>query len=381
MKADTDLLLDLLGRLVAVPSMDGQEAGVARIVRQFAAGMGMTVRLEEVLPERANVIASRQLDSGGKTVVLNTHMDVVPVGDSWTGDPFRLRVQDGKAYGRGACDAKGPLAAMLVAIQRVLADPAGLNGRVIMTAVVDEEDSSRGARKMIETLAGDFGIVGEPTNCRIASCHKGSVRPVIAVEGQAAHASLPQLGVNAIEGASVLIMAMRRLITGLSEIRHPLLGSPTAAITKITGGTKENIVPDYCELVIDRRMVPGETEEQAVAAFTGLCEEVNRQMPGIRAYIKRLKPTTGGPSEVLPDSEYVRAALAVSNRITGQASQPFGLTCGCDMTHLMAIGIPTVVVGPGSLEQAHQADEFVEVRQLAQAAQIYEGLIRHCLSI
>jgi acetylornithine deacetylase/succinyl-diaminopimelate desuccinylase family protein len=380
LSADNDLLLDLLKKMVAVPSMDGKEAGVAKLVYEFTTKIGMTAHFEEVLPERSNVIATKQLGSGGKTVVLNTHMDVVPVGDGWVSDPFQLTVKGNKAYGRGACDAKGPLVAMLMAIKRILKTPDSLNGKIIMTAVVDEEDSSRGAKKMIENLAGDYGIVGEPTNCLIAPCHKGSIRPVICIEGKTAHASLPHQGVNAIEGAGVFIIAMRKLIEKLTEIKHPLLGSPTATITKIAGGIKENIVPDHCEMIIDRRMVPGESEAEVVAAFASICEEVNQQVPGIRAYIKQLKPTTGGPSEISPDSEYAKAALKISSKITGHAPEPFGLTCGCDMTHLMKIGIPTVVVGPGSLDQAHQANEFIEIVQLEKAVQIYEGIIRHCLS-
>lgn len=379
MNTNNKLMLDLLQKMVAIPSMDGKEAGVAQLVYEFTRQIGMSAHFEEVLPERSNVIATSRLGSGGKTVVLNTHMDVVPVGDGWLTDPFQLTLKDNKAYGRGACDAKGPLVAMLMAIRRVLQAPEGLEGKIIMTAVVDEEDFSRGARTMIKKLAGDYGIVGEPTNCRIAPCHKGSIRPVICIEGKTAHASLPHQGINAIEGAGAFIVAMRTLTESLSGIKHPLLGSPTAAITKIAGGIKENIVPDHCEMIIDRRMVPGETESEVVAMFESLCEEVTKQVPGVKAYIKELKPTTGGPSEVPADSEYVKAALKISSQITGQPPKPFGLTCGCDMTHLMKIGIPTVVVGPGSLDQAHQANEFVEIVQLEKAVQIYEGMIRHCL--
>ena len=380
MTAEKDEMLDLLKKMVAVPSLDGQEAGVADLVYSFTTSIGMEAVLAEVLSQRANVIAQKKLGAGGKTVVLNTHMDVVPAGDGWHSDPFSLMVKGDKAYGRGACDAKGPLVAMLMAVKRILQSPAGLNGKLIMTAVVDEEDSSRGAKKLIETLGGDYGIVGEPTGCRIAPCHKGSIRPIIAIEGKTAHASLPEQGINAVEGAGLFIMAMRDWVKQLQKVRHPLLGSPTATITKITGGIKENIVPDYCEMIIDRRMVPGESEETAIADFHKLCGFVNHELPGIKAYIKEMKPTTGGPSQILPESPYAQAAMAIAAKITGQNTGFYGLTCGCDMTHLIKIGIPTVVVGPGSLAQAHQADEFVEIGQLEKASQIYEELIRYCLN-
>jgi len=298
----TDEVIHLLSELVSVPSMNGNEAGVSKLVYQYTQSLGMDVYYEEVEQDRSNVIAKKKIGKGGKTIVLNTHMDVVPVVNGWASDPFHLTIRQNKAYGRGACDAKGPLACMLLAIRNVINDPGNIHGEIIMTAVVDEEDFSHGAKKMVQNgFNGDYGIVGEPTSCKIAPCHKGSMRPIIRVTGKTAHASLPEQGINAIEGAAVFTMEMKEYSKQLKKINHYLLGNPTMAITKLVGGVKENVIPDSCELIVDRRMVPGETEEEVVDSFKKICALTERKMPGIKVDIKALKETTGGPTEISPE--------------------------------------------------------------------------------
>lgn len=372
--------LNLLKELVSVASADENEKGVAELVKTFTESIGMDVQCQEVLPERCNVIASTTLGKGGPCLVFNTHMDVVPAGDGWSHNPFDLVVRDGKAYGRGACDAKGPLAAMLIAIKRMIQDPGELNGKIVMTAVVDEENSSRGAKELVKHVKGDFAIVGEPTQCKVATCHKGSLRPVIRIDGKASHATLPEQGINAIRGASHFVLAMDELAGKLKNTEHPLLGHPTIAVTKISGGIKENMVPGKCELVIDRRMVPGETEEHAIESINAVCQSVEKQHFEGKVYIDRFIPTTGGPSEINADHKLVSGALKIVEEVTGQFPGPIGLSCGTDMVHLMSIGIPTLIIGPGSLDQAHKADEFVELSQLELATRIYEMITRYILS-
>lgn len=375
-------ILEMLSQLVKIPSMDGQEAGVTELVEKYLKEIGMEVSRQEVLPNRENVIGKISFGNGGKTVVLNTHMDVVPVGAGWTKDPFTLEIDGDKAYARGACDAKGPLVCMISAIKRIIEDPKESVGTIIMTAVVDEEDFSRGSRELI-TIDGfhaDYGIVGEPTECQIATCHKGSMRPIIRIEGKTAHAALPEQGVNAIEGAAVFVTEMESLREQLKAKTHKYLGAPTATLTKIAGGVKENVVPDWCEMVIDRRLVPGETDEEAKAEVEEICKKASAKFPKGKIYIKELKPTTGGPSEIDDKSDYAQAALHIAEEVNQRPEKPYGLFCVCDMTHLKKLNIPCVVVGPGSLDQAHQADEFVEIDQLRRASLIYEKLMRYALN-
>lgn len=375
-------IMEMLSELVKVPSMNGQEAGVTELVEKYLIAIGMDVERQEVLPNRENVIGKITFGNGGKTVVLNTHMDVVPIGDGWTRDPFELKIEGDKAYARGACDAKGPLVSMMSAIKRVIENPENSVGTIIMTAVVDEEDFSRGSRELvtIDGFHADYGIVGEPTECQIATCHKGSMRPVIRIEGKTAHAALPEQGVNAIEGAAVFINEMESLKQKLETKKHKYLGVPTATLTKIAGGVKENIVPDWCEMVVDRRLVPGETDEEVKKEIEDVCEKASKNFPQGKIYVKEWKPTTGGPSEIDDNSDYAVAALKIAEEINERPEKPYGLFCVCDMTHLKKLNIPCVVIGPGSLDQAHQADEFVEIDQLRKASLIYEKLIRYALT-
>ena len=185
---------------------------------------------------------------------------------------------------------------------------------------------------------------------------------------------------NAIEGAAVFVTEMESLRELLKAKTHKYLGAPTATLTKISGGVKENVVPDWCEMVIDRRLVPGETDEEAKAEVEEICKKASAKFPKGKIYIKELKPTTGGPSEIDDKSDYAQAALHIAEEVNQRPEKPYGLFCVCDMTHLKKLNIPCVVVGPGSLDQAHQADEFVEIDQLRRASLIYEKLMRYALN-
>lgn len=371
----TTELLSLLQRLVRAASVSF-EAEVAQEVASFCGSLGLDVERQPVLPGRENIVASQAFNEAGPTLVFNTHMDVVPPGEGWDHNPFDLVVKDNKAYGRGACDAKGALTAILFAVREALKEKNALRGRLVVTAVVDEEDCSRGSRELVRHLHADYGIVGEPTRCMVATCHKGSMRPIVVAEGKSAHASRPEEGVNAIEGASAFVRALPSYAKQLKGRVHPLLGSPSVAVTMIKGGVKENVIPDRCELIIDRRMIPGETEEDVVEEVRALCRSADNASPGCRTSIDLLKPTTGGPSELSVEHTLVQTALSVVGRLLINGNPgPTGLSCGCDMVHLMAAGIPTVVIGPGSLDQAHKSNEFVEVEQLVLATKIYKELI------
>lgn len=376
-------ILSMLETMVSIPSLDGEEKKAADQVEKYLESFGMEVSRQEALPGRENIIGKIDFGSGGKTVVLNTHMDVVPAGEGWTKEPFKLSIEQDKAYGRGSCDAKGPLVCMMYAIKRIIDHPENCTGTIIMTAVVDEEDFSRGSKELIKLkdFHADYGIVGEPTECKIATCHKGSMRPIIRVEGKTAHAALAEQGVNAIEGAAVFIHELEDFKPELKKWKHKYLGVPTAAVTKINGGVKENVVPDVCEMVIDRRLVPGEKEEEVKQQFQDLCEKASEKFPRGKIYIREFKPTTGGPSEIDENSDYAKAALSIAEKVNGRKETPYGLYCVCDMTHLKKLDIPCVVVGPGSLDQAHKADEYVEIKQLIHAEKIYEGLMRYVLTI
>ncbi len=375
-------LYQLLKKLVSFPSTDGNEAGISDFLTGYVREMGMDhAEQQEALPGLKNVIAVKHFGTGGKTVVLNSHMDVVPPADGWETDPYDLVIRGDRAYGRGSTDAKGPLACLTLAVRNIIRNPEGVNGTIVYTAVVDEESHSSGARALVKhpLVRGDYCIVGEPTLSRVAVGHNGSLRPVIVAEGLAAHASNPELGINAIRVAACICNLIDGLAEEIRDVYNPITGKPTVAVTLISGGVQENVLPDRCELTVDRRMVPGEDENELKARFDSLCREAQSRFPGSRVYVDHYLVTTGPASETPVESDLVQTAYAEAEKITGEKQIPFGLTCNADMNHFSRAGIPTVIIGPGTITVAHKPNEYVELDQLEKTCAIDEAVIRALL--
>jgi acetylornithine deacetylase/succinyl-diaminopimelate desuccinylase family protein len=363
----------ILADLVRAPSRNPRdgEAGVAAYVSEFLERLGLEVTRQEALQGRPNVIGRLRGDAGGTALAFNTHMDTVPEGNGWTRDPFGAEVVDGMLYGRGSADAKGPLAAFLAAIEAIVRAGVRLHGDLLMTAVVDEEASSTGARRLVPTLDAGLALVGEPTGMLVGIAHRGSLRPVIAVNGRTAHSSRPEQGVNAIYRSVPVIEAFREYAERLAVRSHPLCGSPSAAITLMSAGIAENVIPGRCELTLDRRMIPGEVEAEVLREIEAVLAEVRESRPGVDVAVDRMLATTGGASELEPDHPLVELALASATAATGKHATVIGLSGACDMTHFRARGVPCVVLGPGDAAQAHQPDEHVDLRELQQGALAY----------
>lgn len=373
--------LDLLAGMVAIPSVEGQEKAAGDFIAAYARSLGMEVELQEVEPDRNNVIARVKIGKGGKTVVLNSHMDVVPSADGWNTDPFQLVRAEDRAFGRGSTDAKGALTAFLIATKSIMENPGSTNGNIIFTAVVDEESFSKGARHMVASKAikADYGIVGEPTMSNVYLCHKGSIRPVITIRGKTAHASTPELGISAVRVISYMSGLVDKIQEGLRKIHHPVAGSPSISITMLKAGVKENVLPDFCEFTIDRRMVPGEDDAEIKASFDAMCRQAEEAFPGAVVKVDRYLVTTGPASEVKPDSEIARIAYAACEKTTGIKQVPNGTDCNTDMNHFVRDGIPCVIIGPGTLKVAHMPNEYVEYDQLEKAVAVNEAVIRALL--
>lgn len=363
---------EILRDLVRLPSRNPRdgEAAVAAYVAAFLSDLGASVSQTEVLPGRANVVG-RLRGGDGPVLAFNTHMDTVPEGSGWTRDPFGGEIADGCLYGRGAVDAKGPLAAFLAAIEAIARSCVRLRGELVMTAVVDEETASSGARRLAPGLDADLVVVGEPTAMQVAIAHRGSLRPAIVVEGRTAHSSRPEQGVNAIYEAVPVIEALRAYADRVGSRSHPLCGPATAAITLASAGIAENVIPGRCELVLDRRLVPGETESDVLAGIEAALECARRRRPTLAVRVDRLIPTTGGASELPADHDLVRLALHASGAATSRPATVVGMSGACDMTHFRAQGTPCVVLGPGDPAQAHQPDEHIRLQDLEAGARAY----------
>lgn len=369
---DTARLVQRLATLCAADTQNppGNEARAALPLAEELRGLGFDVALPEVLPGRPNLVALL-VNGPGPRFAFNTHFDVVQAGEGWTTPPFAPAVRDGRLYARGACDAKGSVAAMVEACATLATDRRAWSGTLLAVFVADEEVASAGAKAYAATRpALDLAVVGEPTNNAVFTAHKGSLRPVVRVRGRTAHSSTPQLGRNAILDAARLLLAIERLGTEIAaRPGHPLLGSASLTVTRASAGLADNIVPDACDLLLDRRLLPGETENQAIVEIEALFAAT-----GVEAGIVARKPTTGGPTATPSDHRLVQAALAIARRHGVDAQTPRGFPGACDLVHMAAAGAAGIILGPGSLSVAHQPDEHVPLDELCTAAAIYRDL-------
>ncbi|SDE68875.1 M20 family metallopeptidase [Auraticoccus monumenti] len=376
--ADLDVVA-LTSSLVAVDSTNpgGDEAGALAVLADLFASRGLAPEIDRYRDGHANLVV-RVPFGPGPTLMLNSHIDVVPAGDGWRHAPFTPVVADGRLHGRGSADAKGSLAAMAVALLGLVDSAAPLAGTVVFTAVGDEEGGSTGARHLISSLRPDACVVGEPTGLQLLSAHKGSVRPVIEVRGVPAHAATPHLGANAIEGAAELVVELRRLAAGLLERDHALTGGPTMTTVLVSGGEAPNAVPERCRLTLDRRLVPGEDDGGALAEVQVVLDRFNAAHGRLSATIVECAPSTGGPSETPRTDPFVAAAVA-GMAAAGERTDLGGLVVNCDMTTFRSAGVPTVIVGPGTLEVMHAIDEHVPVEQLYRAVVVHRAIIESYL--
>lgn len=370
---------EILEQLVAFDTQNppGREAECARFIGGLLAPFGFAVAFDDLGPDRCNVVAA--LDNGsGPCFAFNTHMDVVPAGEGWNSDPFRLREDGGRLYGRGACDAKGSLAAMIAAGERLAASRDGWSGRLIMVFVADEEAASAGAKRYAATKPRiDVAVVGEPTGNAVVTAHKGSLRPLVRVRGVSAHSGTPDLGVNAVFKAARLLAIVEDESGRIAERQHPLCGAASLTVTRLAAGVADNVVPDRCEFLLDRRLVPGESEERARREIDDLLARAKQEV-GVEAEIAEWRPTTGGATETAADQPLIQVALAAS-AAHGGGGGPRGFQGACDLVHFNGVGADGVVIGPGDLAVAHKPDEFVPAGELDAAVGLYETLARAML--
>lgn len=379
-----NLTTTLLAELVAINSVNPAyggpgEAGVAAFVQQQFLAAGLEVLTQHVEPGRENVVGVLPGRDRSRRVVLEAHMDTVGV-EGMTIAPFEPTIRDGLLFGRGACDTKSGLAAMLAAVLDMAARGEPPACDVWLAAVVDEEHAYKGVLALVEGLAAAGGttaaaIVAEPTSLRIVSATKGVLRFRIRLTGKAAHSSKPWLGTSAISAAADVVQALDRLHSDLSGRQsHPLLGQATGSIGLIRGGVQVNIVAETCELDVDRRLLPGEDPEAVLARYREVVEAAVSPR-GVTASLETL--LLDETLETPLDAEVVTTAAAVSCQL-GLPFDPIGVPYGSDASKLSRRAcVPSIVFGPGSIDQAHAAEESVPLAEVDTAtAFIREFLLR-----
>lgn len=351
----------LVCELVAIESVNPDlvasgsgESNIARFVASWLRDAGCAVDIVEPKPGRPSVVGVVRGSGGGRSLMLNAHMDTVGAGGM--ARPFSPEVRDGRVYGRGAYDMKASLAAIMLAARE--AARLGLKGDVIVTAVADEEVASLGTSAVLERFSADFGICSEPSELRLCVAHKGFVWLEVETRGIAAHGSRADLGVDAIVG-------MGQVLSGIGELnsrllagnRHPLLGTGSVHAAVIEGGTEMSTYPDHCVVRVERRTIPGETTASVVAEIAGSRLMLDRP-----------------PSEVSPEHPLV-------STVSRAAGGPpiIGVPYWMDMALMNAAGVPTVGFGPAG-EGEHADVEWVDLASVERCVDVYARVAQELCS-
>jgi len=371
---DADELLTVARALLAARSENpgGTEDEAAAVASDVLAGLDADPAIVRGAGGRPSVVA-RIGGAARPALAWNGHLDTVPAGadDSWSHPPFAGVVEGGRLIGRGAADMKGPIASALAAAAAIRRAGIELGGSFVFHLAADEEFAGvHGTQVLWEGghLDQDAAIVGEPSELEVGLAERGGCWLTLTAHGTAAHGSTPHLGVNAITSMAKLLP---RLADALPDLEHPLVGRPTVNPALIEGGTAPNVVPDRCVVDVDRRVIPGETDPDAVVApFRRLIEELRRDDPSVEIEVEMREWTEA--AEAPADSaiaELTRAALAAE---TGEPAIDRGFTGITDARfYINQAAIPTVIMGPGSLTVAHTADEWIAVDELVTAARAY----------
>ena len=378
-------VVDTLAALVRIDSVNPEfggpgEAGVADFVAGFLGGRGIETRRTAVLPGRDNVVGVVRGRDRSRRVVLEAHMDVVST-TGMTIPPFDPVIEGGRMYGRGSCDTKAGLAGMLHAVADLAraAEPPPCD--VWLAAAIDEEYLFRGVTALCASIPAarpgaprSAAIVAEPTEMRVVVATKGVVRWEVVFHGRAAHSSKPLLGINAISHAAAFVREVDLLHAGLADRVHPLLGAATGNVGVIGGGVQVNFVPDRCALQIDRRLLPGERTADVLAAYRAILERLSAADPTVRGEL--VPPFLVDEALETPaDARAVQVAADVAKSL-GLDPRPAGVPYGSDASKLSRHGLDCLVFGPGSIDQAHAAVEWIETSQVEAAADFYREFCR-----
>lgn len=370
-------LVDLLGKLVAIDSVNPDlvpggagEGEIARFVADWLASAGLEVVLQETSEGRPNVVAAVKGTGGGRSLMLNAHMDTV--GYAGMQRPLDPYVEGNRLYGRGAFDMKGSLAAIMLAAAELAKDPP--RGHILVTAVTDEEYASLGTQAIVGTWKADAAIVTEPTGLDVCIAHKGFVWLDVETHGKAAHGSRPDLGIDAIAKMGKVLVGIEGLDKALRAApSHPLLSSGSIHASLIEGGIELSTYPDRCLLRIERRTIPGETADIVEHQLTGIVDALATSDPDFKATVTH--GLVRDPFEVDINEPIAQLVLKHAREITHREPPIIGETGWMDSALLSAAGIPTVIFGPDG-DGAHAAVEWVNLDHVEQCRQVYLAVAR-----
>lgn len=367
---------------VAIPSVNpmgrsdidagwvGEERYAEHLHQQLA-----RLRVDSVLVgtgPRRSVVGQVRASRAAETVMVASHLDTVPV-DNMSIDPFDPVLKDGRLYGRGSCDTKAGMAALLAALERVLARGSLARNLVIVGEADEETGDSIGVRDVLAHLEGspvDWSISTEPTDLRIVNAHKGTAMARLEAHGVACHSSEPGRGKNAIVALAHAVVALEAFGAELPRSRvHEGLGPATLSIGLIGGGQAPNVVPDRAWLALDRRTLPGDTSESITRELGDALARAG--VVGVQVAELRMGKE---PLYLAPEHaafQACRRAIERCGASSGAASVAFGTDAGL----FARAGIPSLVLGPGSIQQAHTEAEYIEVDQVERMVAVFEQIL------
>ena len=371
---DPNCVIALTQQLVSVPShtAEGEEQAAA-VLEKFLQSAGISTTRQQVEDVGVNVIATLPSATGTGGLLLNGHLDTVPPSSAMPFPPFAATIEDGKMWGRGTADMKGGIAAMACALAAIRAADIPLVRPLVLAAVASEERGNLGTAALTRSgIRAEWAVIGEATDLNLVTSHKGVDRYRVIVEGQAAHESMPDLGVNA-------IMQAASIITGLHETlwpeakrhSHPVLGHPTYNIGTIEGGTSRNMIPDRCMFQMSKRWLPGDSPEAIRAEIEAAVRSTEPEAKVSVVREPEFDRIPHPPLDIAADHPLVRTLATVTTQLTGRTPRLDSWGAFTDGALLQEAGIPTVIFGPGDVSLAHTDDEHIELSQLMAAAELY----------
>lgn len=379
---DRDFLVKTLGDLVRINSInpglvpDGPgEVKIGHYVAGTLRKCGAEPQIVELEPERLNVVAVLQGNGGGRSLMLNAHMDTV--GIEGMTDPFSAEIRDGKLFGRGAQDMKGSIAAMLSAVRALTKGDIQLKGDLIFAAVADEEHRSIGTEALVKQHKSDAAIVTEPTDLNVCLAHRGFCIFEVETKGRAAHGSRYGEGIDANMHMGRILAELEKLSRNLLDReKHPLLGPPSLHVPLIKGGTELFIYSDGCKTSVERRTLPGETLEQLLDEIETIISRLSDEDETFNAQLKTVIHRNA--YEISPDADIVKTVTETVSRVLGRTPEYIGHQWWEDSALIAEAGTQTVIIGPGG-EGLHSSEEWVDIQSVVDLAKILtQTAIRYC---
>jgi succinyl-diaminopimelate desuccinylase len=386
-RIDKDELVKFTQRLISIPSVFNpdiigmNEEAVAKFIAKYLEDLGFEVSYEEVVPGRPNVIAIFDGIEEGKTLLFEGHTDVVTAGNlkEWTYPPFGGEIHNNRIYGRGACDTKGNLAAMIFAAKAIKESKATFKGRILLCIPCDEEGMMLGIKDFIKKGWADKvdgAVICEPEENQICITQKGAMRAVVKIHGKMAHGAMPLSGLNPNTRMARFIVELEKYENQEMERLgcHPYLGlpslTPTILKAPIEGDAQINVVPSGCMTTLDIRTVPGQEHEQIKKDIKDIfkkLKEADEKFEGEIEYIEERPWTLTDKGEPV-----VKAIAKAYHLVTGKEPVYNGVPGATDGTFLYSLkGIPIVTTGAGDRLIPHQRNEYVDIDELIEASRMF----------